>query len=77
LPVPARATVGGVPGALVLTLSIALTVPAADGENSMEFVQLAPAASGEMQVVADLMKEPAPVPPNVLPSSVRGVEPMI
>src|SRR6266581_3490176 len=44
-PVPVRVTVCGLPVALSFTLSVALLVPLADGENVTLMVQLAPWAT--------------------------------
>jgi len=75
-PVPARATVCGVPVALSATDSVAFNAPAAAGLNSTETVQLAPAASDVPQVVADLRKEVGFVPVTVSEESVTAPVPV-
>jgi len=69
-PVPARATVCGVPVALSATDRLAVSAPAAAGLNSTDTVQLAAAARVVPQVVADLRKDVALVPVMVSDVSV-------
>ena len=47
-------------------MTTAAKAPVVVGLNSKEFVQLAPAAKGLVQVVADLVKELAPLPVMVV-----------
>ena len=65
-PVPDNATVCGVPDAESVYVTVAVSVPAEAGVNVMVFVQLAPAASGLLQVEADLVNELAPEPVMVV-----------
>jgi hypothetical protein len=61
-PVPDSATVCGDPAAVSVYVTTALSAPALAGSNSIEFVQLAPAGRGFVQVEADLINELAPLP---------------
>jgi hypothetical protein len=71
---PEKETVGGVPLALVFTVKTAVTEPAAVGSNWIVLVQLAPAASGELQLVAVFANSALPL--NVLPFNVIAVLPV-
>jgi uncharacterized protein YihD (DUF1040 family) len=74
--VPFSVTTCGVPVALSATESDAVRAPATVGLNSIETVQLAPAASEVVQVVADLTNEVALVPVKVSEVSVTAVVPV-
>ena len=50
VPVPVKLTVCGLPAALSVIVSVALTVPLATGVKETEIVQLAPAATLDPQV---------------------------
>ena len=62
VPVPDKPTVCGEPAAVSVYVTTADSDPLTVGSNSIELVQLAPAASGFVQVEADLMNELAPLP---------------
>ena len=62
MPVPYRDTVCGVVEAESVYVTVAASAPVVVGLNVMVLVQLAPAASGLGQVVADLVNELAFVP---------------
>ncbi len=61
-PVPDSATVCGDPAAVSVYVITADSAPDTVGSNVNEFVQLAPAANGFVQVEADLTNELAPLP---------------
>jgi hypothetical protein len=61
-PVPDSATVCGEPAAVSEYVTTADSAPATVGSNANEFVQLAPAGSGFVQVDAVLLNELAPLP---------------
>lgn len=76
VPVPARETSCGEPEALSAIESDAVREPADAGLNSIETVQLAPAASEAEQVVADLRNELALVPVMVSEDRFTAVVPV-
>ena len=59
---PVRLTVCGEPMALSVAVRLALAVPSVVGRNSMERVQLWPAASEVSQVLPTMTNSPALVP---------------
>ena len=74
-PVPVSVTFCGEPLALSTTDKAAANALFFVGLNLREMVQLAPAASEAPQVVADLIKEVAPVPEIVSELNVRVAVP--
>jgi len=79
IPVPESATVGAVPCALVLTVTVAVRVPRAVGVNVTPTVQVAPAASvlvplGQLLARA---KSPAAVPLNVILLKLSAAVPLL
>jgi hypothetical protein len=64
--VPVSVTVCGEPVAVSVYVTVAAREPAALGVKVMVLVQLAPTASGLVQVDADLVNEPAPGPVMVV-----------
>src|SRR5271170_2027963 len=60
-PVPVRATVSGLPGALLLTDSVPVAAPAAVGANCTPTVQEAPAASEVPQLFDSLNGPVTPI----------------